>query len=42
VLPSVFAIVQSRAHRRSASLDPDDPASEQSKSPSSQPNPASN
>jgi multidrug efflux pump subunit AcrB len=24
VLPSVFAIVQSRAHRRSASLDPDD------------------
>lgn len=25
VLPSVFAIVQSRAHRRSASLDPDDP-----------------
>ena len=30
VLPSVFAIVQSRAHRRSASLDPDDPASNQS------------
>jgi multidrug efflux pump subunit AcrB len=25
VLPSVFAIIQSRAHRRSASLDPDDP-----------------
>ncbi|HXD53009.1 MAG TPA: efflux RND transporter permease subunit, partial [Burkholderiales bacterium] len=25
VLPSVFAIVQARAHRRSASLDPDDP-----------------
>jgi multidrug efflux pump subunit AcrB len=24
VLPSVFAIVQNRAHRRSASLDPDD------------------
>ncbi len=24
VLPSVFAVVQSRAHRRSASLDPDD------------------
>ena len=24
VLPSVFAIIQSRAHRRSASLDPDD------------------
>src|ERR1043166_8184487 len=27
VLPSVFAIVQSRSHRRSASLDPDDPGS---------------
>src|SRR5713101_5214410 len=27
VLPSVFAIVQARAHRRSASLDPDDPSS---------------
>jgi multidrug efflux pump subunit AcrB len=25
VLPAVFAIVQSRAHRRSASLDPEDP-----------------
>ena len=25
VLPSVFAITQGRAHRRSASLDPDDP-----------------
>jgi multidrug efflux pump subunit AcrB len=24
VLPAVFAIVQSRAHRRSASLDPDE------------------
>jgi multidrug efflux pump subunit AcrB len=24
VLPSVFAIVQARAHRRSTSLDPDD------------------
>ncbi|HWH70157.1 MAG TPA: efflux RND transporter permease subunit, partial [Candidatus Sulfotelmatobacter sp.] len=24
ILPSVFAIVQSRAHRRSASLDPDE------------------
>ncbi len=24
VLPSVFAIIQSRAHRRSASRDPDD------------------
>jgi len=27
VLPSVFAIVQARAHRRSASVDPDDPNS---------------
>src|SRR5438552_1006182 len=27
VLPSVFAIVQARAHRRSASVDPDDPGS---------------
>jgi multidrug efflux pump subunit AcrB len=27
-LPSVFALVQSRAQRRSASLDPDDPSSE--------------
>ena len=27
VLPSVFALVQARAHRRSASLDPDDPQS---------------
>ncbi|MDE3067466.1 MAG: efflux RND transporter permease subunit [Verrucomicrobiota bacterium] len=27
VLPAVFAIVQARSHRRSASLDPDDPAS---------------
>src|SRR5207253_4959949 len=27
VLPSVFAIVQARSHRRSASLDPDDPCS---------------
>ena len=26
VLPAVFAIVQGRAHRRSASLDPDDPS----------------
>jgi multidrug efflux pump subunit AcrB len=26
VLPAVFAIVQGHAHRRSASLDPDDPA----------------
>jgi multidrug efflux pump subunit AcrB len=24
VLPSVFAMIQTRAHRRSASLDPDD------------------
>jgi multidrug efflux pump subunit AcrB len=28
VLPAVFAIVQNRAHRRPASLDPDDPAGE--------------
>jgi multidrug efflux pump subunit AcrB len=27
VLPSVFAIIQARSHRRSASLDPDDPRS---------------
>lgn len=27
VLPALFAMVQSRAHRRSASLDPDDPQS---------------
>src|SRR5437867_7940205 len=27
VLPSAFAIIQGRAHRRSASLDPDDPGS---------------
>ena len=27
VLPSVFAIIQARGHRRSASLDPDDPRS---------------
>jgi len=27
VLPSVFAIVQAHAHRRSASIDPDDPSS---------------
>lgn len=27
VLPSVFAVVQSRSHRRAASLDPDDPQS---------------
>jgi hypothetical protein len=27
VLPSVFAMIQSRASTRSASLDPDDPAS---------------
>jgi len=27
VLPSIFAIVQTRAHRRSVSLDPDDPQS---------------
>ena len=28
ILPSVFAIVQARAHRRSASLDPDDPSNQ--------------
>ncbi len=28
VLPAVFAVVQRRAHRRSASLDPDDPSGE--------------
>jgi len=33
VLPSVFAIIQGRAHRRSASLDPDDPESAQFKAP---------
>ncbi len=27
VLPAVFALIQARAHRRSASLDPDDPQS---------------
>jgi Cu/Ag efflux pump CusA len=29
VLPSVFAVVQSRSHRRAASLDPNDPQSSQ-------------
>ncbi len=29
ILPSVFAVVQARAHTRSASLDPDDPESPQ-------------
>ncbi len=33
VLPSVFALVQSRAHRRSASLDPRDRRSEQYEAP---------
>ena len=37
VLPSVFAIIQGRAHRRSASLDPDDPGSSSFVSPSPQP-----
>jgi multidrug efflux pump subunit AcrB len=32
VLPAVFAIVQARAHRRSISLDPDDPAAAQNSS----------
>jgi hypothetical protein len=27
VLPAAFSFIQSRAHRRSASLDPDDPNS---------------
>jgi Cu/Ag efflux pump CusA len=27
VLPSVFAVVQGRSHRRAASLDPNDPQS---------------
>jgi hypothetical protein len=27
LLPAIFALVQGRASRRSASLDPDDPAS---------------
>ena len=37
VLPSVFAMVQGRAHRRSASLDPDDPNSSSFVSPIPQP-----
>src|SRR5207248_8790316 len=37
VLPSVFAMVQGRAHRRSASLDPDDPNSSGFVSPTPQP-----
>ena len=37
VLPSVFAIVQARAHRRSASVDPDDPSSSGFVSPTPQP-----
>ena len=37
VLPSVFAIIQGRAHRRSASLDPDDPSSSGFVSPTPQP-----
>jgi len=36
VLPSVFAIIQGRAHRRSASLDPDDPKSSRSVAPNPQ------
>ena len=35
ILPSVFAIVQARAHRRSASLDPDDVGSAIPKTPNS-------
>jgi multidrug efflux pump subunit AcrB len=30
VLPAMFAVIQARAHRRFASLDPDDPASDRS------------
>src|SRR5438093_1043572 len=37
VLPSVFAIIQGRAHRRSVSLDPDDPSSSGSVSASPRP-----
>src|SRR6266516_2027294 len=37
VLPSVFAIIQGRAHRRSASLDPDDPSSSAFVTPIPQP-----
>jgi len=37
VLPSVFALVQARSHRRSASLDPDDPSSSGFVSPGPQP-----
>ena len=33
VLPSVFAIIQARAHRRSVSLDPDDASGSSSRSP---------
>ena len=33
VLPAIFAIVQSRAHRRSASLDPSDPQSSTAEDP---------
>jgi len=36
-LPSVVAIVQARAHRRSASVDPDDPGSSGVVSPIAQP-----
>jgi len=37
VLPSVFAIIQSRSHRRSASLDPDDAGSSEFVAPIPQP-----
>jgi len=37
VLPSVFAIVQARAHRRSASVDPDDTSASGFDSPTAQP-----
>src|SRR5207248_8113694 len=37
VLPSVFAIIQGRAHRRSASVDPDDTSASGFDSPTAQP-----
>jgi multidrug efflux pump subunit AcrB len=38
VLPSVFAIIQGRSHRRSASLDPRDPQSASYEPPAAAPN----
>src|SRR6266700_1041955 len=37
ILPSVFALVQERAHRRSVSLDPDDPSGSNFLTPIPQP-----